>query len=113
MIMQRAQIIDDLQVKLKALNDALWEDKAKWPHVEKWLSQFEFSNDLTQDEQVQVLFLASHFMYFGIREIRALLRSLFRDLIQYKSIQDIRRRNGNTRNRTLIADEFRKSLSKT
>jgi len=111
--MQRAEIIDALQTKLKALNDTLWEDKAKWPHVEKWLSQFNSSHDLDLDEQVQVLFLASHFMYFGLREIRALLRSLFRDLIQYKSIEEIRRRNGDTRDRTFIATEFRKALSKT
>jgi hypothetical protein len=92
----RDKIIDLLQAKMKDLNDTLWEDKARWPHVEKWLSQFSKNADLENDEQVQLLFLATHFMYFGVREIRTLLRSLFRDIYQYQMIEEIRRTNNDT-----------------
>src|SRR5262249_1302273 len=109
----RAEIIEDIQAKMKALNETLWENKAKWPLVEKWLQQFETKPDLAQDEQIQMLFLASHFMYFGMREIRALLRSLFRDIFQYKVIEEIRRRNNDTLDRGLIAQRFTEALAAT
>jgi hypothetical protein len=111
--MQRDDYFDQFQSKLKLLNSTLWEDKAKWPHVEKWLSQFKTSTQLEQDEQLQVLFLATHFMYFGVREIRALLRSMFRDLVQYGIIQNIRKKHANTRTVSLIENELKNSLRKT
>jgi hypothetical protein len=108
-----SDIIDKLQTKFKALDEALWESRAKWPHIEKWLAQFAPASDLADDEQIQMLFLASHFMYFGIREIRALLRSLFRDLYQYKIVEQIRRDQNHTKDRQLITTEFRNALAKT
>lgn len=109
----RDDIVDDLQAKMKALNETLWEDRARWPHVEKWAHQFRSTSDLADDEQIQMLFLASHFTYFGIREIRALLRSLFRDIYQYKMVEEIRRQNADTLDRTFISDEFKRQLSVT
>jgi hypothetical protein len=108
-----SDIIDELQTKFKALDETLWENRAKWPHIEKWLSQFASTQVLNDDEQIQMLFLASHFMYFGIREIRALLRSLFRDLYQYKIVEQIRHRLNHTKNRQLITTTFRNALGKT
>jgi hypothetical protein len=109
----RDDIVDELQAKMKALNETLWEDRAKWPHVEKWLHQFSTATDLADDEQIQMLFLATHFMYFGIREVRALLRSLFRDVYQYKLIEEIRKNNGDSLDRNFINDEFKRQLGKT
>jgi hypothetical protein len=87
--------------------------KGQLATMEKWYSQFASSGNLADDEQVQMLFLASHFMYFGVREIRALLRSLFRDLYQYKAVEVIRKSHNDTLNRNLIRDEFRQMLAKT
>jgi hypothetical protein len=111
--MTRAAAKEDLQAKLKALDEMLWEGRAPWPDVQKWLAQFRQSADLMDDEQVQMLFLASHFMYFGLRQIRALLRSLYRDLYQYKLVEQIRRSHGNTRDRKLIDEQFRQKLLAT
>lgn len=111
--MTRQEHFDDLQAKLKALDDTLWEGRAQWPHVQKWLDQFEQSTTLHDDEQLQMLFLASHFMYFGLQQIRALLRSLFRDLYQYNVVEQIRRNNGDTRDRKFIDEQFRKNLLAT
>src|SRR5262245_22693102 len=113
MTVTHADIVDELQSKLKALNSTLWEDKARWPHIEKWLGQFTKAANLADDEQIQMLFLATHFMYFGVREIRALLRSMFRDLYQYRIVQDIRSRQSRTKDRSIIASEFKKALDKT
>jgi hypothetical protein len=112
-MIRRDKIVDVLQAKLKDLNDTLWEDRARWPHIEKWLNQFSANKNIAEDEQLQMLFLATHFMYFGIREIRTLLRSLFRDIYQYKIIEEIRRKNGDTVDRQLIANEFEKNLNAT
>jgi hypothetical protein len=62
--MTRAAIIEELQAKLKALDETLWESRAQWPHVEKWMAQFRSAQEPESDEQLQILFLASHFMYF-------------------------------------------------
>jgi hypothetical protein len=110
---RRDDIFDDLQAKLKTLDETLWERRANWPHVQKWLSQFASAARLEDDEQIQMFFLASHFMYFGVREIRALLRSLFRDLYQYKAVEQIRRRSKDTKDRDVILSEFRKTLART
>src|ERR1700680_4955054 len=111
--MTRATLIEELQRKLKALDETLWEHRAQWPYVEKWMAQFQSAANVEDDEQLQMLFLASHFMYFGILQIRALLRSLFRDLYQYKVVEQIRRANSDTRDRQLIDREFKKALAST
>lgn len=111
--MTRATLIEELQTKLKALDETLWESRAQWRHVEKWMGQFQLAANVEDDEQLQMLFLVSHFMYFGVLQIRALLRSLFRDLYQYKVVEQIRRGNGDTRDRQFIDQEFRKVLAAT
>lgn len=111
--MTRQGHLDDLQAKFKALDDTLWEGRAQWPHVQKWLDQFRQSDELQDDEQIQMLYLASHFMYFGLQQIRALLRALFRDLYQYNIVEEIRRSNGDTRDRSFIDEQFRAKLLAT
>jgi hypothetical protein len=111
--MIKTELVEDLRAKFKALQEAIWEGRAQWPQVQKWMGQFRESTDLQADEQVQMLFLASHFMYFGMPQIRALLRSLFRDLYQYKIIEHVRRSNSDTRDRQFIDDQFRQRLMAT
>ncbi|RQH12742.1 hypothetical protein [Bradyrhizobium sp. RP6] len=105
--------IDKLQAKLKALDETLWDGRAKWDHVERWLAQFNSTEDKRDDAYLQMLFLASNFMYFGVREIRALLRSLFRDLYQYKVVEKIRAANNHTLDRTLINSAYEGELKRT
>ena len=109
----RDEYIYELQAKFKSLDRQLWENKVNLPLVEKWYMQFRSHPNVEDDEQIQMLFLASHFMYFGQREVRALLKSLFRDLYQYKIIENIRRDNRDTIDRAVITPLFDRALSKT
>jgi hypothetical protein len=105
--------IDEMQAKLKALDETLWEGRAKWDHVERWLAQFDGAEDIADEAYLQMLFLASNFMYFGVREIRTLLRSLFRDLYQYKIVDKIRRDNNDTLDLSLINHSFSEQLKRS
>jgi len=87
-------IADELQSKIKTLHSSIWERRADWPQVLIWLEQFGEDPDPFADEQLQVLRLLSNFMYFGVAEIRALLRSLYRDTFRPQIAQEIREKLG-------------------
>jgi hypothetical protein len=83
-------ITDELQSKIKTLHSSIWERRADWPEVLDWLNQFEEHDDPDADEQLQALRLLSSFMYFGVNEMRALLRSLFRDTFRPQVAKEVR-----------------------
>lgn len=80
---------DRLQEKIKILHDSIWERRADWPHVSKWLDQFTGAES-EEDDRLQALFLLSNFMYFGTNEIRALLKTLYRDIFRPSVIAELR-----------------------
>jgi len=107
-------IYAELEEKIKVLRETVWWDRElRWHEVEKWLEQFETSTNVDDDERLQCLFLLSNFMYFGRREIRELLRSVYRDLYKYPKVENIRKKNGNTRDLAIIEKEFKASLNKS
>lgn len=89
-------IREDLVQKIKTLTDALWTGTVDWPMVLKWLDNFAADVEGTQSERLHALFLLSQFMYFGSREMRELLRALYRDLYRYPIIEGLRRANADT-----------------
>src|SRR4051794_12834687 len=109
----RNQIYDELQAKVKVLGDTLWGDYGNWPVVEAWLDQFAESGDLKHDEKIQALFLLTHFLFFGTTEVRALLRSLYRDYVRHRLIASIRRSAGDTRDPRLLDIGLRYDLKRT
>lgn len=106
-------LADQLRSKMKSLDETLWEGRAKEAHVNRWLAQFNTAEDIADDAELQMLFLASNFLYFGAREIRALLRSLFRDLYQYKILESIRKARSDTLDLAVIEEEYRSKLTNT
>ena len=52
-------------------------------------------------------------MYFSSREIRELLRSVYRDLYKYPIVKNIRKNNKDTKDVYLINNEFKRELSLT
>lgn len=84
-----SNLTDSLQDKIKTLHDSIWERRADWPHVMKWLDQF-VDEEASDTDRIQALYLLSNFMYFGTNEIRALLKSLYRDIFRASVIEELR-----------------------
>ncbi len=99
--------------KIKTLNETVWEGHATEPAVEEWLDNFAASNPPALDERAHALFLLSNFMYFGSRQIRELLKALYRDLYRYPIIEAIRRANDDTMDATLIDRSFKAEREST
>jgi hypothetical protein len=91
-----------LLAKIKTLNETVWERRATQPAIEDWLSNFARSNSASQSEELHALFLLSNFMYFGSRQIRELLKAVYRDLYRYPIVQSIRRANSDSLDSTVI-----------
>lgn len=106
-------MIDELQRKVKILNERVWEGRASWPAVERWLSNFRGEVFSPDQERVYALHLLSQMMYFGDRELRALLQSVYRDAYRYPIMESLRRRNGDTTDSALLNGLFRAELVKT
>lgn len=106
-------IVDELQAKIMTLHQSIWERRAAWPQVLEWLGQFAEDADPAADEQLHALRLLSNFMYFGVNEIRALLRSLYRDTFRPQVAKEVRARLDATANSATIATELRSDLERT
>ena len=104
---------DELLAKIKHLNDTIWDKRVKEPKIDAWLSNFCNSTNGTEDERIHGLYLLSQFIYFGSRQMRELMRVLFRDLYRYPIVEEIRRSNGDTIDTSLIGSKFQEALQKT
>ncbi|MEN4735974.1 hypothetical protein ABEH94_05995 [Pantoea agglomerans] len=111
--MNELNLKEQLELKILKLSEAIWENKVKSPEITKWLSNFETNTDITHCEQIHALYLLSNFMYFGNKEIRELLKSIYRDKIKNPLMQQIRKENGDTKNFALIEEKYDKALKET
>ena len=103
---------EELEAKIKLLNRTTWERRAPKLVVDGWVAQFEEDRDSKDDEQLHALFLLSNFLYFGLEELRSLLRALYRDFIRSPAVQQIRRANGNTLDLDKINAEYTSQRSR-
>lgn len=78
-----------LRTRVMTLNTCLWEKRLDGPSIDRWLENFTGDVVDVEVEREHALFWLSQFMYFGSREIRELLKSLYRDLYLYPVIQEI------------------------
>ena len=104
---------DRLTAQVKRLLESVWERRADLKDIDAWLAQFQDDNDAARCERLQMLFLLSQFMYFGMFEMRALLRSLYRDHFEYPFVDSFRRANGHTRDQSAIDAAFQTKLAGT
>jgi len=111
---------DDLPIYEKLFNkiyvygQTIWKDKWEDGIVDEWLENYiDSDKDLLIKEQINVLYLLSKFMYFGNKELRQLLWSLYRDLFKYPIIESIRKENNNSTNLDFINNEFQKELERS
>ena len=107
--------VDELYSKVKVFNERIWEGRADRPVVDRWLSNFrrDTNGGDGPSERLHALYLLSQFMYFGAREIRELLRAVYRDLYRYPIIEAIRRNNNDTLDSTFIDWRFKEELRAT
>ena len=91
-----ANTADFLVQKLKVLTQHLWSDMVNWPMISEWLQNFPEDQPDSQREQLHGAFLLSQFMYFGIREVRELLRALYRDIYRYPIVEGLRQGQSDT-----------------
>jgi hypothetical protein len=109
-----AQTEHDLVAKLKVLNETVWEQQVDRLTIDAWLANFaDLAPGPLAEQRLHALYLLSRFMYFGRREMRELLRALFRDLYRYPVIENIRRANADTIDRSFLKSEFIGELERT
>jgi hypothetical protein len=104
---------DDLRTKLKILSGTIWQARANSPQIDSWLANFTGEVVATDTERTYALYLLTRLMYYGQREIRALLRALYRDLFRYPILSEIRRANGDTKDSVLLNNLFEQELQAT
>lgn len=76
--------------KIMTLNENVWERRLSETKIDNWLNNFIGKVGEEKQEKLHALYWLSQFMYFGGKEIRVLLKSLYRDLVLYPIIQEKR-----------------------
>jgi hypothetical protein len=99
--------------KLKTLNRTVWDNNLTEPSIKGWLDNFKGLNQAVDVERHHSLHLLQQFMFFGAREVRELVRTLYRDLYRYPLLNLIREQNGNTLNSLTIEHAYQRCLACT
>ncbi|MEQ5225971.1 hypothetical protein ABN220_10045 [Proteus cibi] len=102
-----------LDIKIMRLSQSLWEHKVSRENLLRWLGNFQSSSKEAECEQTHAMYLLSNFMYFGAREIRELLKSLYRDKFFKPLIQKVRKKNSDTKDLLIIETEVKNELQAT
>lgn len=107
------ELRDKLIRQVKILNETIWEGKANEQSIERWLANF---GDLPVDEsddKLCALYLLSRFTYLGSREIKESLKALYRDLVIYPIVANLRQSLGNTEDLELLSSRLQVELKRT
>jgi hypothetical protein len=104
---------DTLRRKIRRLDEAVWERRVPGHALDDWLSSFSPRNHSGIDERLQMIYLLTNFLYFGVREIRHLLRVLFGEHCRRPILQEIRANNGDTVDLDFIENKFALALRRT
>lgn len=95
---ERLECYDAMMNRVNVLTESAWERRVDKNSVEAWLQNFNgMTGSEVEIEQLHALYLLSQFLYFGVKEIRVLLTSLYRDLYQIPLVQEIRQKHALTR----------------
>jgi hypothetical protein len=108
------ECFNKIKSRILTLSDWAWEGYPLWTDVDNWLQNFKGSTGNTiEQEQIHALFILSEFLFFGSKQIRALLHALFRDQFLIPLIEKIRNNNDNTRELKKIKNILRKEIEIT
>lgn len=79
------------QNKITNLSNWIWNGSVNLMTIENWLENYEGAHD-TEREKINALHLLSQFMHFELREVRAILESMYRDLYKKPVIKTLKKR---------------------
>ncbi|WP_146086880.1 MULTISPECIES: hypothetical protein [unclassified Rathayibacter] len=108
-----ASLEERLQTRIRNLSREVWDSVIEGADVNRWLANFDGSVLDVDTERLYALHLLSHFNYFGIKEIREMLRSVYRDLFRYPLIQQARVAQNDTRDFATLEASFQEELRST
>lgn len=107
------QLWASLENKIKILSEEVWEGHVNKSKINSWLDNFTGKHKPHKVERLHALSLVSQFMYFGKKQIEALLQALYRDLYRYPIIAELRKLNSDTTDQKIIEPLFQDTLIKT
>lgn len=99
--------------RILVLNERVWENKVPEGRINEWLANFDGRVADPEVERLHALYWLAQFMYFGSREIRVLLHSLYRDLFFCPMIQELKLNLPVTVTESELSDAIRDELSHT
>lgn len=102
-----------LREKIELLSRVVWEGRVNDSNLTAWLSNFNGEVLPAETERLYAMFLLSQFMYFGSKQMRELLKSLYRDHYKYPVIEKLRKDNSNITDLDFLQQAFRSHLLKT
>ena len=106
--------LESLLAKIRILSEVAWDRDCDGPIVDQWLAQFIGSSGFPKhDERYHMLYLLTNFLYFGTKEVREMLRSLYRDIFKYRVVERIRQMNDHTTDASIIHSHFDAELRRT
>lgn len=105
---------EELIERILVLSDYAWERRIDKPAIDRWLENFDGrSGAEVEVERLHALYLLSQLLFFGIREMRVLLRSLYRDLFLIPLIQEAREQNSGTRDINVLSNSLSDAINST
>lgn len=107
-VVMNMSLKESLEKKVIAYYTDIWKD-IRHSDYKRWLDNFKGG----EKEKLNALYLLSKFTYFGNLEIRAMLKSMYRDLYKYPIVKTIREHNNDTTDEAFIKREFKRLHSCT
>jgi hypothetical protein len=98
---------------VRVLDSRIWKQDLKEPAIRAWGGQFDGQKESVDHEFHLAMALLSRFTFFGVAEVRVLLRALYRDFFIYKLIEAYRREHDDTVDQAAIDAHVRSELDAT
>ena len=108
-----SDVEDELLRTIHILNTRVWRNRVDVQTIEGWLQGFGEHGRVGSQGRLHALYLLSRFMFFGDEEVRALLRSLYRDKFRYPIVSSIRSSSNHTVDEKIIQPKFKEALGRS
>ncbi|WP_051165269.1 phosphoribosyltransferase-like protein [Methyloversatilis universalis] len=103
----------EIERSLRTLVDHAWDREVTWGQIQAWAQNFNGATASEDDEQRHGLIALTRFLYFGKRQVREMLKSLYRDHFEAPLIQRIRKNFDNTRDTAILRRQYEQELAAT